>query len=180
MNIVKVISSDINKSLQRIVKFLRMGLDDVQTANQLSSPGIDAAPIPDQIAAYSTTTLKGKPVIIGYVQVDQEAEPGEINIYSQDASNGAELNYIFLTKEGTIEIGGDTDNMVRFSELQSAFDELKEDFNNLVTAYNAHIHITTATVGPSPTPGIIAPTASTGTPSAADISGAEIEEILTS
>lgn len=44
---------------------------------------------------------------------------------------------------------------------------LRDTVNSLVTAYNAHIHVTTATIGASPTPGVIAPTTSTASPPAA-------------
>lgn len=44
---------------------------------------------------------------------------------------------------------------------------LRDTVNSLVTAYNAHIHVTTATVGASPTPGIISATTSTATAPAA-------------
>ena len=44
---------------------------------------------------------------------------------------------------------------------------LRDTVNSLVTAYNAHIHVTTATIGASPTPGVISPTTSTASPPAA-------------
>lgn len=45
----------------------------------------------------------------------------------------------------------------RISALQSALDAF-------VTVFNSHIHITTATVGAGPTPGVISPTATPATP----------------
>ena len=70
-------------------------------------------------------------------------------------------------KVGTTE-GGDF--MVRFNELKSGFDELKQDFNDLVTAYNTHTH-PTAPTGPISTP------SSPGTASTATVDDAKIEEI---
>ena len=78
-----------------------------------------------------------------------------------------------------IEIGGDTDFMVRFSELETAYNQLKDDHDALVSTFNAHIHITTATVGATPIPGVIAPTTTMEVPSTGDISGAKIDEIKT-
>lgn len=72
---------------------------------------------------------------------------------------------------------GGSDSAVAYTDLKSAFDALKSDLNALVTAYNAHIHITTATVGTGGPIGVIAPTTSTGSPSAADMSGAEVATV---
>lgn len=62
------------------------------------------------------------------------------------------------------------DYAVRYLELKSAFDELKQDFNDLVTAYNSHMHPTAATGSPSP------PTV-TGSSSSADMSDSKIDKI---
>ncbi len=66
---------------------------------------------------------------------------------------------------GEIHIG--SENAAEFVALaQKTFDELdaiRSTLNDLVTAYNGHIHITTATVGAGPTLGIISPTTSSGT-----------------
>ena len=84
-----------------------------------------------------------------------------------------------MKDDSTMEIGGSSDNMVRYSELQSAYNQLKSDFDNLVNSYNTHIHVTTATVGATAVPGVLLPTTATETPSSGDISGAKIEEIKT-
>lgn len=178
MNSVTVISS-IVKSGVRFVKFLRFGKKDVQQMRQIGPYGTDANPIEGTVAIYSPTTEKGKAVIIGCVNKNQKSEPGEHRIFSTD-DDGVEQIALHLKNNGTAEFGGDSDFMVRFSEMESAFNELKADFNSLVVSYNSHIHITTATVGPTAVPGVIAPTPSSGSQSTADISGAKIEEIKTS
>ena len=96
------------------------------------------------------------------------------NMYINDISIGGFIN---LLDDDTIEINGDADNIAGFADLKSGFDTLKQDLNNLITAYNAHIHITTATVGATPTPGIIAPTVSTGTPSTASIDSSKKDNL---
>ena len=66
--------------------------------------------------------------------------------------------------------------MVRFSELETGFNELKDDFNNFIsTVYNTHIHPGVLSGGAS-----TSPTPSTGSSSSADISAAKIDEIKTS
>ncbi len=73
-----------------------------------------------------------------------------------------------------IEVGGNTDFMVRFSVMETAYNQLKSDFDDLVNAYNSHVH-----------PGVTAGGASTattptqGNTSTGDISGAKIDEIKT-
>lgn len=173
MNITKVISSTIDSFNRRVVKVLRFGKSDVQTAVEAGPFGVDSNPIKDMEAIYMPSATKGKTVIVGYINKKQLAEPGEVRHYSTDDS-GVEKFYTWLKKDGTMEIGGNTDNMVRFSELQTAFNQLKSDFNDLVIKFNTHVH-----------PGVTAGGASTlvtatpGTASAADISDAKIDEIKT-
>lgn len=87
---------------------------------------------------------------------------------------------IFFRNDGKIYLragneGGDF--MVRFNELKSGFDELVDNHNNLVTAYNLHIHTTTATIGETAVVGVIAPTTSSETSSTASVDDAKIEDI---
>ena len=177
INIVKILSTKINDG-KRLAKFLRMGLNDVQENNVAQPHGIDANPVKDMTAIYAQTSVKGESVIIGYVNQNQLADIGELRLFSTNESNEVQA-VIFMRNNGDIEINGDADNMVRFSELKAAYDELKGDLNALISAYNSHIHITTATIGATPTPGVIAPTTSTGTPSTATIDDAKIENVKT-
>ena len=122
--------------------------------------------------------MDGQGFVVGYFNANQKAEVGEFRTFATDA-DGVEQFYTWMKSNGTMEIGGSVDNLVRYSELETAFNQLKQDFDSLVTAYNSHIHITSATVGPTPVPGVIAPTTSTGQPSSADITMSKIEEIKT-
>lgn len=174
MNIVKVISTKLSDAV-RFIKFTRFGRSDVKENREAAPYGLDSNPVKDTVAVYSSTTTNGQSVVIGYVNRNQKADVGEFRTYATD-SDGNEVFYTWMKNNGTMEIGGDADNMVRFSELQSAFDELKQDFNDHITDYNSHTHIvpqapsgTTTSQTPIPT----------GSPSAADISGAKIDEIKT-
>lgn len=179
LSIVKVFSTEFDKAKRRIVKFLKLGKEDVQTSIEASPFGVDSNPHANLRAIYAPTGVKGKTVIIGYINTDQVAEVGEHRMFSTDTDG----NLIFearMRNDGTFEIGGSVDNLIRFAKMQAAFNELRGDLNALITAYNSHIHITTATVGATAVPGIITPTVATGTPSAADMSDAKIEELKTS
>lgn len=175
VNFIKVISTEVNKATNRVVKYLRNGKYDVQTSEQIAPYGIDSNPIKDMIAIYASSAIKGDSVILGYINKNQLAEVGENRIFSTNES-GDLSTFLWLKNDGTMEVGGGTDFMVRFSEMETAFNELKGDFNN-------HVHdgVVVSVSGGSGapavgTPGDSAPPTST---SSADISGAKIAEIKT-
>lgn len=172
MNIVKVISSTI-KNGRHIIKVLRKGLKDVQTAHQVAPYGLDSNPIKDMVAIYGTTSQDGQTVIIGYINLNQVAEPGEYRTFCTDA-NGNQKFYTWMKKNGTMEIGGDKNHMTRFEELEKGFNELRGDFNTHVQNYNGHTNgVIPSGGGPTsfPTP--------LSQPSTANISQAKITEIKT-
>lgn len=161
MQLTKVISTAVDKVKRRLVKIARYGKDDIQTPVEAMPYGTDANPIADMIAVYSQTSEKGNPVIIGYINKNQLAGVGEHRTYSTDA-DGVLKFYIWQKNDGTCEIGGNSDFMVRFNKLKSGFDKLKADFNS-------HIH--TGNIGAPTSPPTVATTAS--------IDDAKIEEIKT-
>lgn len=175
MNLVTVISTSITTG-RRLIKLLRFGKNDVQEVREITPFGYDGNPPEGMTALYGATSEKGKAVIVGYINTNQSVEIGETKIYSTDADL-AEQMYLHLKNDGTAEFGGDSDFMVRYSELETAFNQLKSDFNTLVSTYNSHTHpFVGLAVG---VPGSTAPTASSGSSSTADITGAKIEEIKT-
>lgn len=176
LNFVKVISSKIDPLKRRVIKFLRYGNSDILEVVESSPFGIDSVPVKDLVAVYGETSSKGKSAIVGYLNINRLADIGEARLFSTDSSSNLKT-YIWLKNTGNIEIGGDTDNMVRYSELEAAFNELKTDLNNLVTTFNSHIHTTSNAVPGSPV--IVAPTTTPGSNSTADISPAKIDEIKT-
>jgi len=174
----KILSTSIEKG-RLISKVKRLGSNDSLTAFNIQPPGIDARSIKGMKAVYMETANDSEAVIVGYINENPKAGEGETRFYSVD-SDGVEKNYIHILSDGTIEIGGNADNMVRYSKLEDAFNELKADFNDLVSKYNSHIHITTATVGATAVPGVISPTVSVDVPSIANILPAKIDEVKTS
>lgn len=158
----------------RYFKF-KLSSGNVNEKRAIAPFGIDSVPVKDMGVVVADTRIKGKGVIVGVFNKSNEAAEGETRIYSVDSDNVVQ-NYIHVKSDGTIEIGGNTDNMVRYSELETAFDQLKSDFDDLVTVFNAHTHLYAPGPG-SPTP--TAAPATTGTPSTADITGAKINEIKT-
>ena len=161
LKLAKFLSAVLGKQDKRDVKVNVMGKNDTRTAFQASPFGIDSNPASedDLVAVYADTTEDGQSVLLGYLLKGLAAEKGEVRLYSTD-EDGAEQPkaYIHLKNDETLEIGGNSDNMVRFSALQTAFNQLKTEFN-------AHVHSSNGT------PPV--------TPSTADISGAKIDEIKT-
>lgn len=172
MDLVKIISTTIDNLNRRVVKLLRKGLYDVQTSQEASPYGIDSCPVKDLVAVYGPTSESGKTVILGYFNRQQLAAAGETRLFSTNAQGELQF-YAWLRADGTMEIGGNSKNMVRYQELEAAFNELKGDFNALVNTFNSHTHTSAAPGSPTST------TPTPGTPSAADISPAKIDEIKT-
>lgn len=175
MFFVKVDSTSFDDIKRRFVKFLRLGKYDVQNSVEAAPYGTDSNPIKNMVAVYGKTSQDGKTVIVGYLNKNQLADVGEHRTYSTD-DEGELKFYIWQKNDGTCEIGGDDDNMVRYSKLEDAFNELKQDFNNHVQKWN--------TFAAAYTPGGplalgTPPTAQTSQSSTADISPAKIDEIKT-
>lgn len=143
MNLVKTISAELVKKT-RILKFLGFGKSDIQTAPEASAYGLDSNPIKDMVAVYSPTATKGSAVIIGYINKNQKALPGEFRIFSTDAQ-GAEKFYVWLRDSGKIEIGGTTNYAVKYKELKEELDKLQENFNKHLIEFNTHTQVVTVT-----------------------------------
>lgn len=69
---------------------------------------------------------------------------------------------IYASETELVEFnGGENGGHVKVKELTEKLNALKETVNDLVQKFNSHTHITTATVGATPTPGTIAATTTT-------------------
>lgn len=160
-----------------IVKVKVMSDQDVQTADQALPYGLDSNPIKDVLAVFHQTSVRADSVIGGYIQENSKAAPGEFRTYSTDGE-GVEKFYTWIKADGTMEIGGSVDNLVRYSKLKIAFDELKADHNELAAKWDAFC---SAYVPGSPSSvGLPASLASSAVgASSADIAPAKIDEIKT-
>ena len=107
-------------------------------------------------------------VIAAYTYgVDPPANPGAVKVYSTD-EDGTEHGSHLIDDDGTHVFNGGEDWAVRYSALESAFNQLKSDFD---TFASTHTH-------PGVTPGSSSTGTAVATPSTADITGAKVEEIL--
>ncbi len=136
MQLVTVISNEVDALFQRIIKFRRFGKSDVQTSPQVAPYGTDSNPIKDMIAVYSATSEKGETVIIGYLNKNQLADIGEHRTFSTDEDGNVQF-FVWLKNDGTLQLGGDSKHLARFEELKSGFDQLKDDLNDMKNKWNA-------------------------------------------
>src|SRR5687768_844077 len=158
MRLIKILSTTRDSMGRIAAKFLRNGKSDVQETLLLSPFGIDSNPVKDFVAAHSETGVMGESVVIGFINPKGQALPGEIRIYSTDENGSAQI-YLWAKSDGTIHFGGQSGNLTRFQELEAGYNELRDDLNALISAYNLHVH-------PAPG-GTASPTASTDTASTA-------------
>lgn len=108
-------------------------IENTQTANPF---GFDANPSKNYIAIIADTESNGNPVILGYLNPEALASLGigDSMQYSTD-SEGAIKATITLRSDGTAEILGNDDNAVRYSMLETAFNELQNKWNTFAAAY---------------------------------------------
>lgn len=173
-NIIRHIKSSINDIKRRVFQSERYGKDDIVETEQGSEFGIDSNP-PKGTPLLMIKTDRAS-YVIGSISGFKESDYGEFRAFSTD-SEGKEIKmFVHLTNDGKLHLGGDKYSSVRYEELKSQFDKLRDDFNDLVSKYNSHVHTTTATVGTGPV-GVISPTTSTGTPSTVDLTNAESKDI---
>lgn len=165
----KITKSIVNKS-RRFVKFIGMGRDDVKEHRAAAPWGDESVPIKDAVAIWANTSVSGEAVVVGYINTSalEDLNPGERRIFSTNDTGTLQV-YARFTDAGKLELNGDADNLVRYSELKTAFDQLRTDLNALTALYNAHVH-----------PSLGSPTPSVSTPSTADMTASKIDELQTS
>jgi len=151
---------------------------DTNYATRFGSPGDDSKPLPGDSVLLLDLETRGGKVAVGYVDPKNASsvDDGERHIYSRDADGNIKA-FVRWLKTGILRLNGTGDFAVRFIALQTAFNQLKTDHDDLVTKHNTHVHITTAVVGGGGGAGTISPTVTTGSPTTADIAPAKISEI---
>lgn len=110
---------DYNSIKNRIIKVLQYG---AKTALQAAPFGDDSNPIKEMTAIFANTETNDEPVIIGYVNENQLAAEGEKRAFSLKP-DGTVSFYTWLKNDGTFEIGGNTDNLIRFNLLNNGLQQ---------------------------------------------------------
>lgn len=128
VRITKKNSSTLDKLKRRIVKVLALGRSSVYEAFESAPHGVDANAPNKKNAVYAESLSNNTKVILGYINDSQKAEVGGFRIYSTNES-GEEQNDIYLRANGDIEIGGNTDNAVKWNRLNSSMNQLQAKVN---------------------------------------------------
>lgn len=115
---------------RRLITAIIYGKDGVRDSYECSPFGIDSNPYKGIKTVYSTTTNSGEQVNIGYINENVRAAVGETYIYSTNTS-GALSFTIKIKNDGTCEMGGNADNAVRYTPLNTGL-------QNELTAINAN------------------------------------------
>lgn len=182
MKIGRFISAIIENGF-RFVTFYGTSRSDVLKKIQYTPFGFDSVPTKDTPLVFDESGIRGKGGVLGYAKVVDELNEGDSAMYATDAE-GNIVGKLIMLNDGTFKIGGDADNMVRYTPLKSGFDGLRTDLNALVTKHNQLVIEVNVFIGlynaHTPTPATLA-TLSTavGTPSTATIANSKINEIKT-
>ena len=162
-----IISAWDNSGKTALLQVTGLNGETITGVEFLSPYGFEARPSVGQAAIVFINGNRDQGIVLAVH--DRESRPtidvDESQFYSKYGG------YVKCDKDGKVQIQGDSDNAVAYTDLKSAFDQLVADFNKLVNTYNFHTH-PTAPVGPVSTP------SSPGTETTADMSGSKVEEVL--
>ena len=164
----------------RYIKLATFGNSDNSKVFRLNPFGEDSNPPEGYKALLVNTNNSEDPVCVGFINevVLDDLNSGEKQIFSTNSAGDTIQAFIKLLNDGKIQFNGNADFIAGFNDLKSGFDTLKDDVNSLISDYNTHTHVTTATVSTG-SPGAIAPTTATGTPTTASIDSSKKDNLLT-
>lgn len=122
---------------KRILKVKQFG---VKTAKECSPFGEDSSPLENMVAIYADTSNNSESVIIGYINSNQLAGPGEKRIFSLK-TDGSLSTSVWLKTDETIEIGGNTNTTVRYVPLNTGLQQqvlsINAELSKIATAINS-------------------------------------------
>jgi len=107
--------------------------NDIQTVEFYQGPGIDSGIPSGSRIVMSSAGSSWQIAIAAQDKITPEASEGELRIYAQ--RGGSIVADIWLKNDGTIAFNGGSDYAVRFSKLNDAFNDLKQQWNAFAAAY---------------------------------------------
>lgn len=145
MNIIQV-----NSTFLKAVRWIKYFIaGSVGEALQIAPFGDDSTPPKNTKGVFTSTYSVENPVILGYFNRNQITTEGEKRIFSVK-TDGTVATYVYCKKDGILELGGNANFAVKYNELKTELDKLKTSTNNLINAFNTHVHATAAVGLPSP------------------------------
>lgn len=122
---------------RRLLKTFVRSQRDVQTSYQVAPWGDDSQPVKGARVAHATTAAEDT-LIVGVINVDQKAAPGERRIFATDTDGNTVVD-IWLRNDGTIEMAGGGDNLVKYVPLSTALGNYNTAVNGELTKIQAAI-----------------------------------------
>lgn len=166
-------STSENKRFNTIVCFGTDNTNSMQGYN-VAPFGFDSVGVQNMQCVFADTSNNRYPIIVGWLNTSVVAQEGESRMYATN-SGGSVVGYVYLKNNGELNLLGDSNWAVKYTELATQFNELQSKFNALVTAFNSHVH-TGGTVPPL----MVTGTSTTpATPSTADITQSKNTRIKT-
>ena len=127
-----IVDSTTTEDGMRMIKVDQFGAKEPY---ECSPYGFDSNPVKDMTAIYADTSENGEPIIIGYVNENQLADVGELRLYNSNKG------YIWLKKDDTIELNGNSRTIVAFinlkTELENTINKLNVELTKIQTAITA-------------------------------------------
>lgn len=112
--------------------------DDIQDIELMRHAGVDYKPPEDSQVVIVEIHPSYRVAIACDDGIEPEAAEGDYEIYGSDS--GAKTSRVKCVYDGQVEVNGTGDWAVRYTELKTAFDQLKTDFDALVGVFNNHQH----------------------------------------
>lgn len=122
---------------------------DTLTKVQVAPTGVDSTPHDKYVALYCETSTRGSGAVVGYIQEKFIAKAGEIRIFSEDV-DGQLKAYVYCDENGNVNINGDSDNLVRYSKLNTSLQQFLTDIKTELTAISSGISTAGGAYTPNP------------------------------
>jgi hypothetical protein len=133
----RIVKSIIKNNLREIQQ--EQYENSFKNPRQVLPPGIDSVPIENDQGVMIILGSMGKGAHLG-VYPDPQAAVGEIRIYSRD-KNGNLKGQLWIKNDGVIEINGNSDFAVAYTDLNAGIQQMGTDINaelaKIATAINA-------------------------------------------
>lgn len=123
----------------RYIKAQVVSSYNTRNVPQYGPAGLDSAPVKNTLAVTTPTAARGADIVLGYQNLNQVALPGETILYSCDA-DGVYKATATMRVDGTIELLGTGDFLVRYTALDTALQQQVTDINNQLIAIAAAIN----------------------------------------
>ena len=137
----KVNSTSFNKAKTRLIKFIGWCSNDVKNPPECMPYGVDSNPVKDMTAVYIQNT-SGQLVVLGYVNINQVADVGEMRIYSTDKDGGLK-GQVWLKNDGSAQSTQNCSPAVLGDKNKTALTDIYNALVNIQTFTNSCMNSTT-------------------------------------